>query len=76
MPEVLVVNSDVLSTPNSMASLGTELLMVCVWSDDVTFIYARGYDGMSKVSSQLSAKRSLNKISVYLSVGFCVFYKF
>ena len=51
MPEVLVVNSDVLLTPSSMASLGTELLMVCVWSADVTFIYAAGYDGVSKVSS-------------------------
>ena len=52
MPEVLVVvNSDVLLTPSSMVSLGTELLMVCVWSDDVTFICAAGYDGMSKVSS-------------------------
>ena len=51
MPEVLVVNSYVLLTPSSMASLGTELLMVCVWSDDVTFIRAAGYDGMLKVSS-------------------------
>ena len=51
MPEVLVVNYDVLLTPTSMASLGSELLMVCVWSGDVTFIWASGHDGMSKVSS-------------------------
>ena len=52
MPEVLVCNSDALLTLSSIcASLGTELLMVCVWSVDVTFICAAGYDGVSKVSS-------------------------